>query len=174
LIKLRDNGPIFYSQYRVGRGGILFRCLKYRSMAPDADEKLRCWSIENPALYQEYLKTFKLTDDPRITKFGAWLRKTSLDELPQFWNVFIGDMSLVGPRPVVKRELVEFYGPAARLYERVRPGLTGLWQVRGRSNTSYEERVVFDEWYILNWSFWYDLVILLQTVQVVLLRKGAF
>jgi undecaprenyl-phosphate galactose phosphotransferase len=114
-----------------------------------------------------------LRDDPRITSPGRWLRRTSLDELPQLLNVLRGEMSLVGPRPVVEQELIEFYGPAAKLYKRVRPGLTGLWQVCGRSDTTYQERVVYDEWYILNWSFWYDIVIMLQTAWVVLKGKGA-
>jgi undecaprenyl-phosphate galactose phosphotransferase len=143
-------------------------------MAVDADERLQRWRIENPELYAEYQKTFKLIEDPRVTKLGAWLRKTSIDELPQLVNVLRGEMSLVGPRPVLERELIEFYGTAAALYKRVRPGLTGLWQVRGRSDTTYEQRVILDEWYILNWSFWYDIVIVLQTVWVVILRKGAY
>ena len=123
---------------------------------------------------RNFLKTFKLKDDPRITRVGKWLRRTSLDELPQLWNVLRGDMSLVGPRPVVAQELDEYYGPAAQLYVRTRPGLTGLWQVSGRSDTSYERRIILDEWYILNWSFWYDIVILVQTAWIVMTGKGAF
>jgi Undecaprenyl-phosphate galactose phosphotransferase WbaP len=173
-IKRHDGGPVTYSQKRTGKDGEPFFCLKFRTMAVDAEEQLRRWASENPELFKEFQATFKLTNDPRITKPGVWLRKTSLDELPQLLNVLRGEMSLVGPRPVLERELIEYYGSASQLYKRVRPGLTGLWQVRGRSDTSYEERVVFDEWYILNWSFWYDIVILLQTVLVVLLRKGAY
>ena len=174
-IKRDDGGTILFSQSRVGRNGRKFQCLKFRTMAVDAPQKLEAWKELNPELYTEFQKTFKLIDDPRITKIGRWLRQTSLDEIPQLVNVLRGDMSLVGPRPVVERELIEYYGPAAtNLYKKVRPGLTGLWQVRGRSNTSYEERVLFDEWYVLNWSFWYDIVIILETIWVVVLRKGAY
>lgn len=172
-IKLNDGGPIFYAHRRVGRRRRPFACLKFRTMATDADERLQRWRHESPALYEEFLKTFKLRDDPRVTGPGKWLRRTSLDELPQLFNVLRGDMSLVGPRPVVERELDEYYGSAAQLYCRARPGMTGLWQVSGRSDTSYEERITFDEWYILNWTFWYDIVILLQTAWIVFSGKGA-
>jgi undecaprenyl-phosphate galactose phosphotransferase len=174
VIKVEDGGPIFFVQRRVGRAGKEFGCLKFRTMAVDADERLRRWQNENPELYAEYLNTFKLRDDPRITKPGSWLRRTSLDEVPQLINVLIGDMSLVGPRPVVQEELQKFYGSAAELYKRVRPGITGLWQISGRSETTYADRVGFDEWYILNWSLWYDVAILFQTVWVVAIGKGAF
>lgn len=174
LIKRGDPGPIFYAQTRIGRDGVPFRCLKFRTMAVDADERLERWRDENPELYEEYLHTFKLRNDPRITPLGDWLRRTSLDELPQLVNILRGEMSFVGPRPVVERELVEFYGPASTLYMRVRPGLTGLWQVSGRSDTTYAERIAFDEWYILNWSFWYDLVIIAQTARAVVTKRGAF
>ncbi|HEX3756735.1 MAG TPA: undecaprenyl-phosphate galactose phosphotransferase WbaP [Rhizomicrobium sp.] len=173
-IKRASPGDITYAHRRIGRHGISFECLKFRTMVSDADEVLCRWSIHNPELYEEYLKTFKLRDDPRVTPIGRWLRRTSLDELPQLWNVLRGDMSLVGPRPVVAQELDEYYGPAAQLYVRTRPGLTGLWQVSGRSDTSYERRIFLDEWYILNWSFWYDIVILIQTAWIVATGKGAF
>ncbi|HEY8948799.1 MAG TPA: undecaprenyl-phosphate galactose phosphotransferase WbaP [Rhizomicrobium sp.] len=173
-IKLDDGGPIFFSQPRIGRGGRNFRCIKFRTMATDAKEKLERWREENPALYAEYMRTFKLRDDPRVTKIGKFMRRTSLDEIPQLVNVLKGEMSLVGPRPVVEQELVQFYGPAAELYKRVRPGLTGLWQISGRSDTTYSDRVSYDEWYILNWSLWYDFVILIQTAWIVLSGKGAF
>ena len=173
-IKTTDAGPAFYMQKRIGRGGRAFRCVKFRSMAVDADARLQRWRVENPALYEEFLQTYKLREDPRVTKIGSWLRATSLDELPQLANVLVGQMSLVGPRPVLDVELREQYGSAAELYKRVRPGITGLWQVSGRSDTTYAERVVYDELYILNWSFWYDIVILLQTAWTVVLRKGAF
>jgi undecaprenyl-phosphate galactose phosphotransferase len=142
-------------------------------MVTDAEARLRAWQIENPDLYAEYRKTFKLRNDPRITAIGGWLRKTSLDELPQLINVLRGEMSLVGPRPVLASELREHYGPAAQLYIRTRPGMTGLWQVSGRSDTSYKTRVTLDEWYILNWSFWYDIVILIKTAWIVATGKGA-
>jgi undecaprenyl-phosphate galactose phosphotransferase len=173
-IKRFDGGPIIYRQKRTGRHGEPFLCLKFRTMSMDADEKLNRWRKDNPELYEEFRKTFKLVDDPRVTAPGKWLRKISLDELPQLANVLRGEMSLVGPRPVVERELIEYYGSAAQLYRRVRPGLTGLWQISGRSDTTYAERVVYDEWYILNWSFWYDIVILLQTVWAVIVGKGAY
>jgi undecaprenyl-phosphate galactose phosphotransferase len=172
-IRRHDGGPVIYSHKRTGRHGVPFPCLKFRTMALDADEVLYRWQQGNPALYAQFLANYKLRDDPRITSPGRWLRRTSLDELPQLLNVLRGEMSLVGPRPVVEQELIEFYGPAAKLYKRVRPGLTGLWQVCGRSDTTYQERVVYDEWYILNWSFWYDIVIMLQTAWVVLKGKGA-
>ena len=173
-IKRASPGPVTYSQNRIGRHGVPFKCIKFRTMVSDADAQLHRWSLENPELYAEYLKTYKLRDDPRVTAIGKWLRRTSLDELPQLWNVLRGDMSLVGPRPVVAKELDEHYGPATQLYIRARPGMTGLWQVSGRSDTSYKRRVFLDEWYILNWSFWYDIVILIQTAWIVATGKGAF
>jgi len=173
-IKRTSYGPVTYSQERVGRHGVPFQCIKFRTMVIDAEECLRRWAAENPELRDEYLKNYKLRDDPRITAIGRWLRRTSLDELPQLWNVLRGDMSLVGPRPVVLQELEEHYGPATQLYIRIRPGVTGLWQVSGRSDTSYARRVFLDEWYILNWSFWYDIVILIQTSWIVIAGKGAF
>ena len=173
-IKWYDKGPIFYGHMRIGRSGKPFRCLKFRTMASDADERLARWREEHPDLYAEFLKTYKLRNDPRVTTPGTWLRRTSLDELPQLFNVLRGEMSLVGPRPVLQRELDAYYGNAARLYIRVRPGMTGLWQVSGRSDTTYEERVTYDELYVLNWSFWYDLVILFQTAWFVIRGQGAF
>jgi len=143
-------------------------------MARDAERLLANWRESNPDLYEEYVKTYKLRDDPRVTRLGKWLRRTSLDELPQLINILRGEMSFVGPRPVVERELIDFYGPSAQLYMRVRPGLTGLWQVSGRSNTGYAERIAFDEWYILNWSVWYDLIILAQTFGAMISGHGAF
>ncbi len=174
IIKRSSPGPVMFSQMRVGRSGTPFQCWKFRTMVVDAESVLSRWAKENPELYLEYLKTYKLRDDPRITRIGKWLRRTSLDELPQLINVLRGDMSLVGPRPVVQQELDEHYGPATQLYIRTRPGMTGLWQVSGRSDTSYERRVFLDEWYILNWSFWYDIVILIQTSWMVVTGKGAF
>ena len=173
IIKLNDPGPITFSHKRVGRNGVPFRCLKFRTMVTDAEAILNKWEHDKPELYGEFLKTYKLSQDPRITRIGLWLRKTSLDELPQLWNVLCGEMSLVGPRPVLQEELDQYYGLASKVYIRMRPGMTGIWQVSGRSNTSYERRVLLDEWYVLNWSFWTDIVILLQTFRVVALKKGA-
>ncbi|HEY4075289.1 MAG TPA: undecaprenyl-phosphate galactose phosphotransferase WbaP [Rhizomicrobium sp.] len=173
-IKVDGPGNITYSQRRVGRHGRHFDCLKFRTMAPNADALLERWKTENPDLYKEFLITFKLRDDPRVTRIGKWLRKTSLDELPQLWNVLRGDMSLVGPRPIPEQQLRDQYGAAAQLYVRVRPGMSGLWQISGRSETTSDQRVILDEWYILNWSFWYDIVILIQTAWIVATGKGAF
>ena len=173
LIKREDGGPATYLHRRVGREGREFNCIKFRTMVFDADEHLQRWKETNAILYEEFLKSHKLKGDPRVTPIGRWLRRTSLDELPQLLNVLRGDMSLVGPRPVVQRELEEFYESAARLYMSVRPGMTGMWQVSGRSQTSYAERIAYDEWYILNWSIWYDIVVLAQTVMVVILGQGA-
>jgi len=172
-IKLQDAGPATYSHRRVGKNGILFSCLKFRTMVIDAESKFADWQTSNPELHEQFLQSFKLKDDPRITPIGKWLRRTSLDELPQLWNVFRGQMSLVGPRPVIIQELEQYYGAVANLYLRVRPGLTGMWQISGRNETGYDQRVLLDEWYILNWSFWNDMVILIQTVCVVLSGDGA-
>jgi undecaprenyl-phosphate galactose phosphotransferase len=172
-IKLEDAGPVAYSHRRVGKNGTLFPCLKFRTMVTDAESRLAEWQNSNPELHEQFLQTFKLKDDPRITPIGRWLRRTSLDELPQLLNVFQGQMSLVGPRPVIIQELEQYYGPVASLYLQVRPGLTGLWQISGRNETGYDERVRLDEWYILNWSFWRDIIILIRTVWVVLSGEGA-
>lgn len=173
-IKLDSAGPATYFQMRVGRRGVQFPCYKFRTMVTNADEILDRWKIDNPTLYAEFLETFKLRDDPRVTRIGRWLRKTSMDELPQLWNVLRGDMSLVGPRPIPEQQLRDQYGTAAQLYMRVRPGISGLWQVSGRSETTADQRVILDEWYILNWSFWYDIVILVQTAWIVVSGKGAY
>jgi undecaprenyl-phosphate galactose phosphotransferase len=173
-IKLHDRGPIFYWQNRVGRHGRIFPCIKFRTMAVNADEVLERWREEEPEIYAEFLCAYKLRSDPRVTRPGKWLRRTSLDELPQLLNVLVGHMSMVGPRPVPLSQLREQYGSAARLYLQVRPGMTGLWQVSGRNDTSNDERVVYDEWYILNWSLWYDLVILIQTFRIVFSARGAY
>lgn len=173
-IKLDDGGPIFFVQNRVGRGGRNFPCFKFRTMHLNAEETLANWQSEQPERYNEYVKSnFKLRDDPRVTRLGRWLRRTSLDELPQILNVFIGDMSLVGPRPLLEREVSD-YGAGFQLYQRTRPGITGLWQISGRSETQFADRVSYDEWYILNWSLWYDAVIILYTIWIVCSRKGAF
>ena len=176
LIKLRHwSVPVLFGQKVIGRDGRPFPMWKFSTMVNNAHLLLEQVLKTNPALRQEWNETFKLRDDPRVLPgIGDFLRKTSLNELPQLFNVLMGDMSLVGPRPVKSAELVQFYGPAAQLYKTVRPGITGLWQVSGRSDTSYEERVNYDVWYILNWSLWYDIVILLRTVWAVLRRKGAY
>jgi undecaprenyl-phosphate galactose phosphotransferase len=162
---------VFFHQNRVGRGGRDFICWKFRTMVVDAEAQMERWETENPVLLAAYQESnFKLQADPRLTRIGVWMRRNSLDELPQLINVLRGEMSLVGPRPLLRREL-EDYGAVISLYERVRPGITGLWQISGRSHTTFAERVSYDEWYIKNWTVWYDIVIMLQTVWV-LLRGG--
>jgi undecaprenyl-phosphate galactose phosphotransferase len=174
LIKLEDRGPILFLQDRVGRDGKRFRCWKFRTMAVDAEAQLARWAQDDPILLEKYRKSnFKLRSDPRVTRIGQHLRRTSLDELPQLINVLFGEMSLVGPRPLLARELPD-YGAVITLYERVRPGITGLWQISGRSHTTFAERVSYDEWYIKNWTVWYDIVIMTQTVWVLLRGEGAY
>ncbi|MBU2729045.1 undecaprenyl-phosphate galactose phosphotransferase WbaP [Acidithiobacillus caldus ATCC 51756] len=172
-IRKEDGGPVFFRQTRVGRDGKSFGCLKFRSMVPDAEARLQRYLAENPAIAEEYQRNFKLRDDPRVTRIGRFLRRSSLDELPQLFNVLRGDMSLVGPRPLIARE-TERYGDNISLYRLVRPGITGLWQISGRSETTFTDRSVLDAWYIKNWTLWYDIVILLRTVRVVLRRDGAY
>jgi undecaprenyl-phosphate galactose phosphotransferase len=174
LIKLEDGGPVFFWQDRIGRYGRDFRCWKFRTMVVNAEEMLKRWEREDPALLTRYRESnFKLQEDPRTTRIGRWMRRKSLDELPQLFNTLVGQMSLVGPRPLLRRELAE-YGPGISLYERVRPGISGLWQISGRSHTTFAERVSYDEWYIKNWTAWYDVVILLQTLWVLVAGSGAY
>ena len=173
LIILDSRGGALYSQTRIGKGGRKFKALKFRTMILNADQKLQQYLEESPELKAEWLATHKLKRDPRVTRVGAILRKLSLDELPQFWNILVGEMSLIGPRPIVDAE-IERYGKCFELYIQARPGLTGLWQVSGRSDTSYKRRVELDEYYLLNRSIKLDLLILVKTVFVVLGRKGAY
>ena len=173
LIYLDSPGPIVFGHKRVGQGGKEFPCYKFRSMVPNAQEALEIYLKENPEAREEWERDFKLKDDPRVTKIGKFLRKTSLDELPQLWNVLIGDMSLVGPRPIVRAE-VEKYGEYINDFYLVPPGITGVWQVSGRSDTTYEERVLMDSWYVHNWSVWIDIVYLVKTVFAVIKSKGAY
>jgi len=172
LIKLTSRGPVFYRQRRLGRDGREFRIWKFRSMYVDADERLKAILVSTPAAAKEWERTFKLSHDPRVTPLGRLLRKTSLDELPQLFNVIAGDMALIGPRPIVDDE-VRHYGGAYRVFSSVRPGITGLWQVSGRSDTGYDRRVALDTYYVLNWSPWLDLWILLRTVFAVSFMRGA-
>ncbi|MFC7474829.1 sugar transferase [Dankookia sp. GCM10030260] len=174
LLIRADGGPVFYAHERVGRGGRRFGCLKFRSMVTDSQARLAALLDADPAARAEWEATRKLRDDPRVTRTGRFLRATSLDELPQLLNVLRGEMSLVGPRPVVAAELAAHYGAAAEYYLSVRPGITGLWQVSGRSETTYDTRVALDTQYATNLSIWADLRILLRTPAVVLLRRGAY
>jgi Undecaprenyl-phosphate galactose phosphotransferase WbaP len=173
LIKLDSRGPIFYGQTRLGRNGKHFTAWKFRSMVADADAALKAHLEAHPELREEWERDRKLKNDPRVTRMGRLLRKTSLDELPQLWNVLCGEMSLVGPRPIVDEE-VEKYDKNYRLYTSVRPGLSGMWQVSGRSDTDYKQRVWLDAYYVRNWSVWLDAYILARTVKTVLLGKGAY
>ena len=173
LVACTSKGPVFYGHKRVGKNGKEFKCWKFRSMVINSQEMLEQILATDPVRTAEWEAERKFKDDPRVTKVGQFLRKTSLDELPQLVNVLIGEMSLVGPRPVTEPEL-EKYGKSRDYVLSVLPGLTGLWQVNGRSETSYEERTYFDTFYIQNWSIWMDLWILIKTVWVVLKRKGAY
>lgn len=167
-IKLSSPGPVFFAQPRVGRNAQVFRCLKFRTMRPDAEAMLK-----DSALAAEFEKSWKLQNDPRITPIGRILRKTSLDELPQLLNVLKGEMSVVGPRPVQVRELAERFGPWGPTVASVRPGLTSLWSVSGRSALSYPERVRLEVEYVRRRSFWFDLKLVLLTVPAVIKGSGA-
>jgi Undecaprenyl-phosphate galactose phosphotransferase WbaP len=171
-IKLSSPGPVFYVHRRLGSGSTNFRCWKFRTMYPDAERLLDNYLQSNPELRVEWEREQKLRRDPRVTRVGRILRKSSLDELPQLWNVLRGEMSLIGPRPIVDAE-VSKYRAMYELYQRVRPGMSGLWQVSGRSNTTYEERVALDAYYVRNWSVWLDMVILARSVKIVATRAGA-
>jgi undecaprenyl-phosphate galactose phosphotransferase len=170
---LQTGRPIFYGHKRVGQDGETFKCYKFRTMAPNADKLLADLLASSPDARAEWARDFKLKDDPRITAIGHFLRKTSLDELPQLWNVLVGDMSLVGPRPVVTAEL-ERYGTQVDYYLEAKPGITGLWQISGRNDVTYETRVYLDAWYVKNWSLFNDIVILFRTVKVIFRRDGAY
>ena len=173
LMVRADGGPAFFAHQRVGRGGKLFGCLKFRSMVIDSQARLETLLANDPAARAEWEATRKLKNDPRITPIGRFLRSTSLDELPQLINVLRGEMSLVGPRPVQEAEIDRYYGASAAHYMAVRPGITGLWQVSGRSETSYESRVALDVSYVSRPSLLADISILLRTPVAVLSRRGA-
>jgi Undecaprenyl-phosphate galactose phosphotransferase WbaP len=172
-IKLTSPGPVFYSQTRCGRGGGPFVAWKFRSMYANASELLEQCLDSDPSLREEWRRCRKLRQDPRITPLGRLLRRTSLDELPQLWNIVLGQMSFVGPRPIVAEEISR-YGDGFALYAKVTPGLSGMWQVSGRNNLSYEQRVTLDLYYVRNWSVWLDIHILARTIRVVVLGDGAY
>ena len=169
----RDGGTAIFAHKRVGQYGRQFPCLKFRTMSVDAEKQLRTLLASDPAVREEWEREFKLRNDPRVTRVGRFLRRTSLDELPQLLNVIRGEMSLVGPRPVTQAELVR-YGDDVDYFLMVRPGMTGLWQVSGRSDLDYETRVYLDTWYVKNWSMWYDIAILFSTIKVVMQGKGSY
>jgi exopolysaccharide production protein ExoY len=172
-VKLADRGPIFYRHRRVGRNGVPFSCLKFRTMMPNADAVLHRHLATNRLAAGEWQACRKLRDDPRITPLGLVLRKTSLDELPQLFNILAGDMSVVGPRPIVSAEIAK-YGDAIEHYLRARPGLTGLWQISGRNDVDYTRRVALDRRYVEEWNFGRDLLIILKTSVVVLSSRGCY
>jgi undecaprenyl-phosphate galactose phosphotransferase len=169
----QSGRPIFYRHERIGKGGQRFGCFKFRTMVPDACRVLADHLVADPEAQAEWDRDHKLKDDPRITPFGAWLRRTSLDELPQLFNVMRGEMSLVGPRPVIEDELAR-YGHNAVYYLETTPGITGLWQVSGRNELDYRRRVHLDSWYVKNWSLWCDVIILIKTPRAVLRGHGAY
>jgi len=169
----QDGGPAFYGHTRIGKDGKSFKCWKFRSMVMNSQEILKELLEKDPAARTEFEQTFKLKNDPRITKIGHFLRKSSLDEIPQLFNVLRGEMSLVGPRPVVEAER-GYYADKIHYYTSVKPGITGLWQISGRSDTSYDQRVQLDCDYVKDWSLLNDIIIIFKTIHVVLTRKGAY
>lgn len=173
-VKLSSSGPVFYSHQRVGEKRKLFGCLKFRTMYCDADARLQCLLASSPMLMQEWQVFFKLREDPRITPVGKWLRKVSLDELPQFLNVLRGDMSIVGPRPLTQQEIDEYLKEKADKILSMRPGLTTLWITEGRNQFSLQERIEMEEFYIDNRSFWLDFKLICKTVFIMLFPKGAY
>lgn len=174
LIKLSSKGPVFYGAPRVGRGGKVFTCWKLRTMYLDADTRLKHLLDENPEMQQEWDTYFKLKNDPRITPIGKWLRKTSLDEFPQFWNVLKGDLSVVGPRPLTSYEVTHYLRDKAEKILSIRPGLTGMWQTSGRNLLSYSERVYLEELYVEKQCFALDMILILKTIPQMLFPNGAF
>ncbi|HGO5856170.1 TPA: undecaprenyl-phosphate galactose phosphotransferase WbaP [Mannheimia haemolytica] len=174
ILKIRqDGGKAIYGHQRIGQNGRQFSCLKFRTMVINSEETLKDLLDTDPLAKEEWERDFKLKNDPRITPIGHFLRCTSLDELPQLCNVLKGEMSLVGPRPIVAEELSR-YDEDVDYYFMAKPGMTGLWQVSGRNDVDYQKRVYFDSWYVKNWSLWNDLVILCKTISVVIKRSGAY
>uniref|UniRef100_A0A7V3UZN2 Undecaprenyl-phosphate galactose phosphotransferase WbaP n=1 Tax=candidate division WOR-3 bacterium TaxID=2052148 RepID=A0A7V3UZN2_UNCW3 len=173
LVKISSPGPVFFRQPRIGKNGRVFTCLKFRTMYQDAEARLQEILRSNPAVRAEWERFARITADPRVTPIGRLLRRFSLDELPQLLNVIKGDMALVGPRPYLLSEL-ERVGEYIKTIVRVRPGLTGLWQVSGRAELPFQERMILDEYYIRNWSLWLDFSILVRTIKAVLTGRGAY
>jgi exopolysaccharide production protein ExoY len=177
LIKLSSPGPVLYCSLRIGRQGRLFKFWKFRSMHSDADQKLEIVLNSDPKLKKEWLKYFKLKNDPRLTRIGSFLRKTTLDELPQFWNVLVGDLSMVGPRAYLPREvdaIRKVLGQRTEKMFSVRPGLTGVWQTSGRSCLTFRERVELEVGYVDQRSFLFDFQLIVKTIPILLFRKGAY
>lgn len=174
MIKMDSKGSVFFRQQRVGRGGKEFYVYKFRTMFVDCETRLKEYLENNPLAKEEMEVYCKLKDDPRVTRMGRILRKTSLDELPQLLNVLKGEMSLVGPRPAFQNELEQYYGNLAEFYKEVKPGITGLWQVSGRNQLTMKDRARLEAFYVINWSLWLDIIIILKTVKVVLFKEGAY
>lgn len=174
LVKITSPGPLIYSHKRLGRGGRPFLCYKFRTMYKDADQRLEKLLRNSPEAKAEWERVFKLKNDPRVTPLGKFLRRCSLDELPQFFNVLIGDLSVVGPRPIVEEEASKFYGKKALEILSIRPGLTGIWQVSGRNDTSYSARVSMDLTYLKTRSLRLDLKLIAQTIPAIISSKGAY
>ncbi|MDR3572776.1 MAG: sugar transferase [Anaerolineaceae bacterium] len=173
LIKLESPGPVIYRQERIGKGGKRFVMYKFRTMCEASTNLDRDALSDNPDLSANFERFQKLVDDPRLTQVGKLLRRSSLDEIPQFWNTLKGDMSLIGPRPFLV-EQIDIYGDAYCDYIQVCPGMTGLWQVSGRNRLSFQERAQLDVYYVRNQSLWLDLIILIKTIVVVLAQDGAY
>jgi len=173
LIRLGSEGNVIYRQERIGKNGKPFLLYKFRTMTADADNRLKRYLAENPALAVEWAENQKLKNDPRLTRTGYFLRKYSLDELPQIINILLGDMTLVGPRPIVASETVK-YGRYFEEYCEVRPGLTGLWQTSGRNDTTYSQRVAYDHYYVTHWSLGLDIWIMAKTIPVAINGRGAY
>ena len=172
LVKLQDKGPAIFAHVRIGKNGKPFKCYKFRSMVIDAPQRLQHLLATNPEASAEWARDQKLRNDPRITKLGVFLRRSSFDELPQLLNILRGDMSVVGPRPIVIDESIR-YGNEFKAYKAVRPGVTGLWQVSGRNDLSYDERVDMDARYAREWTLLVDIWIIIKTIPAVLLSRGA-
>ncbi len=172
LVKLTSQGPVFYMASRLGKNGKPIKVAKFRTMYIDSEKRLNEVLKDNPVLQEEWKRNFKLHNDPRVTPLGRLLRKTSLDELPQFWNVLTGEMAVIGPRPIIEEEKI-FYKENYEIFSRVKPGITGLWQVSGRSNTTYDRRVFLDMYYIMNWTIWLDYYIFLKTIKEIISGQGA-
>jgi undecaprenyl-phosphate galactose phosphotransferase len=173
IIRMETPGLSIYAHERIGKNGRGFRCYKFRTMHKDAEEKLKGMLEDNEQLRSEWENSWKLKEDPRVTRIGYFLRKSSLDELPQIFNVLKGEMSLVGPRPYLPRERMDIE-ENIQIICSAKPGITGLWQVSGRSDTHYKYRVKLDAWYVMNWSLWLDIAIIFKTIRVVLQSKGAY
>ena len=174
IIRISTGRHVIFSHMRVGRAGRDFQCYKFRSMVPNSDELLADLLSNDAEARAEWERDFKLKNDPRITRFGRFIRRTSLDEFPQLWNVIRGDMSIVGPRPVVRKELELYYADALEHYKAVKPGLTGMWQISGRNDMEYSERVALDKAYVESWGLWSDFMIVIRTAGVLLGRRGAY